>query len=305
MTETKHSSRIPLLVFLPLLVILIVWFLPGGHYVHTEELDGEFALPAGARRVVVRIQKGNVRVAVGGPGHVTFRARALRVAHDEEAFDVLRAQKLTLVGELVEGSGEFLLSPPPFPEGLEVDYEAPTREGGKIMRKGLRGMRQFDVRLKVPPQMPVRVECSLGGSVTVEYLSAPVAVHTGIGTVHLKVVTADATVRAEQGDVVVDQHRDGLDILTRRGRVLVLMSEVLRPVKLRTLHGDVKCTVPRHAAFELDARSRGGGGIVSDFDLPRFPLGEEGQRMQGKVRGAGPLLHAESGQGTVSVLVER
>jgi len=304
MTETRHSSRIPLLVFLPVLVILIVWFLPGGHLVYKEQREGEFSLPAAAKRVVVRIQKGNVKVAVGGTGYVRFRAGTLRVAQDEEALQTLRAQDLTLSARLVEGSGEFVLSTPPFPKGLEVDYKFPTKDAGEIERKGLRGMRQFDVRLEVPSHMPVRVDCDLG-NVTVEYLSAPVTVRTGGGTVHLKVITADTSVHTERGDIIVDQHRGGLDTLTLSGKVLVLMSEVLKPVNLRTRNGDVKCTVPKHASFELDARSLRGGGIVSEFTLPRLALGQDGQRIQGKVNGGGPLLHVESSKGTVSVLVKR
>jgi hypothetical protein len=78
-------------------------------------------------------------------------------------------------------------------------------------------------------------------------------------------------------------------------------------VKLRTLKGDIKCTVPPHASLDLDARSLAGGGIVSDLRLPRVPggPGQAGQRMQGKFNGGGPLLDAESAQGTVSVLVQR
>ena len=83
------------------------------------------------------------------------------------------------------------------------------------------------------------------------------------------------------------------------------MSEVLKPVKLVTLAGDVKCTVAKHAAFELEARSLKGGGVISDFALPRVTLGDEGQGMRGLVNGGGPRLEAESAKGTVSVLVQR
>ncbi len=304
MTETRHSSRIPLLIFVPVLVVVIVWLLPGSHYRYREQREGGFALPADTKVVAVRIQTGNVRVVVGRPGHVAFRARTLRAAQDEEALQVLRAQDLTLGRTWDQGKGEFLLSTPPLPAGLEVDHASPTKDGGQKVRKGLRGMREVHVRLEVPPRMPVRIDCDLG-NVTIEYLSAPVTVHTDGGTVHLKVVTGDANVRVGRGDVVVDQHRGALDILTRSGRVLVLLSEVPAPARLRTLAGDVKCTVPPDAAFDLDARSLAGGGIVSDFALPRVSLGKEGQQMHGEVRGGGPLLHVESAQGTVSVLVQR
>jgi Toastrack DUF4097 len=305
MAETRYSSRIPLLVFLPVLVVIVIWFLPGGHFQYKEQREGEFPLPAATKRVVVRVDKGHVRVMAGGGTEIVrFRARSLRAAGDKEALEVLRAQDLTLNAEFVEASGELVLSTPPFPAGLEVAHEFPTKEGGRVVRKGSRGMREFDVNLEVPSHMPVSVDCGLG-NVTIEHLGVPVDVHTGGGTVHLKMVTADTRVRAGQGDVVVDQHRGGLDILTDNGRVLVLMSEVLKPATLRTLAGDVKCTVPRKASFDLDARSLSGGGIVSDFDLPRFPIGKEGRKMQGKVNKGGPLLRAQSDKGTVSVLVGR
>ncbi|MHC4077620.1 MAG: DUF4097 family beta strand repeat-containing protein [Planctomycetota bacterium] len=304
MTETRHSSRIPLLVFLPVVAILIVWLLPGTHFRFQEQRKGELPLPATVKRIKLRLDKGDVLVVGGETGHVRFLARTLRVAQDEEAFRRLRAQDLTLQGELVDGSGEFVLFTPPFPAGLEADYKVAEKDGRETVRKGFRGMRQFDVRVEVPAHLPVDVECRLG-NVTVERLDSSVAVRTGGGNVRLKAVAANANVRTEHGDVVVDQHRAGLDIWTRSGRVLVLMADVLKPVKLRTLAGDVKCTVPKRAAFDLDARSLRSGGIISDLNLPRFPLGKEGRGMQGQVNGGGPLLDAESGKGMVSVLVQR
>ncbi len=293
MTETRHSSRIPLLVLLPVVLIVIVWLLPGTHFPHQEHRQGEFPLAAATKRIKLRIENGNVQVVVGEAGFVRFRAKTLRVAQDEEAFQKLRAQDFTLVSEFAEASGELELSTPPFPAGLEA-------EGGR----GFRGMRQFDVHLEVPAHLPVDVECKLG-HVSAEHLSSPITIRTGGGNVLLKVVTGKTEIYVEHGDVIIDQHRGDLDVFTRNGKVLVLMSEVLKPVKLVTLAGDVKCTVAKHAAFELEARSLKGGGVISDFALPRVTLGDEGQGMRGLVNGGGPRLEAESAKGTVSVLVQR
>ena len=158
MTETRHSSRIPLLVLLPVALTVIVWALPGKHFPYQEQRRGEFVLPAAAKRVALRLHNGNVLVVVGGSGHVRFHAKTLRVAQDEEAFVTLRAQDFTLKGELVETSGDYVLSTPPLPESIAVEGH------------GSRGMRQFDVRLEVPAELPVVVECELG-HITVEYLS--------------------------------------------------------------------------------------------------------------------------------------
>ena len=75
MTETRHSSRIPLLMLLPVVSVLIVWLLPGTHHVHQEQRQGEFLLPQAAKLIKLRIDNGNVTVVSGGPGHIRFHTK--------------------------------------------------------------------------------------------------------------------------------------------------------------------------------------------------------------------------------------
>ena len=168
MTDARKSSRIPLLILLPVAAILIVWMMPGAHITHQQEVRGEFLVPKSAKSIRIELEMGIVEVVIGEPGKVSFVGGTLRVAQDEETFQKLMAQDFTLRPHHDAETGAFVLRPPPFPAGLEAEYTEKTKSGEEVVRKGRKGMRQFNVRVTVPSDLALEVKCG-SANVSVEF----------------------------------------------------------------------------------------------------------------------------------------
>jgi DUF4097 and DUF4098 domain-containing protein YvlB len=186
-------------------------------------------------------------------------------------------------------------------EGLQQPVEARTGSGS------------VDVR-----DVSSRVEAHTGsGSITLTSIQGETEAHTGSGRIRAEGLAGPFTGSTGSGSISIEQTAaGGADIHTGSGGIKAFGVE--GPLKARTgsgsiraegkpiadwdLHtgsGSISLRLPPDAAFNFEGRSSSGGISI---DHPVTVQGRvERRRIQGQVRGGGPLVRVETGSGSVEV----
>lgn len=150
-------------------------------------------------------------------------------------------------------------------EGIQGRIEARTGSGGVTLK-----------------EVGGDIEASSGsGSVSVDVVTAgDVNVSTGSGSIHLAGVDGALAARAGSGSIAVDGQPDG-------------------DWNLSTGSGSIRLRLPAEAAFDLDART-GSGGVSTEHPLT-IQVTADRHRLQGQVRGGGPMITARTGSGGIRI----
>ncbi len=163
-----------------------------------------------------------------------------------------------------------------------------------------------------------RVDAHTGsGSITLTSVQGEAEAHTGSGGIRAESLAGPFTGSTGSGSISVEQTAaGGADIRTGSGGIKVFGVE--GPLRARTgsgsiraegkpiadwdLHtgsGSVSLRLPPDAAFNFEGRSSSGGISI---DHPITVQGKvERRRIQGQVRGGGPLVKVDTGSGSVRV----
>ena len=205
---------------------------------------------------------------------------------------------------------------------------------GHIQDRSVRRRVSISYEITVPAGTEV-IATSGSGSVTITDIAAPVEAEAGSGSVKLdniggavKADTGSGSIRADgvagafngssgsgniylmqtaPGDVVVSTGSGTSELEGVEGAVraragsggIRINGRMTGDWRINTGSGTVRLTLPADAAFDLDAET-GSGGISIDH-----PLTVEGKvsnrRIEGKVRGGGPLLFVDTGSGGIRI----
>ena len=118
---------------------------------------------------------------------------------------------------------------------------------------------------------------------------------------HLKNVRGPGTLRTGNGDVIVDDHRGGLDVETNSGKLFAWVAG-LDPsgVRLISSDGPIQARLPEDASFQLDAEVAM-GKAANEYGVPVLRKGDFGATMKGRVGEGGALVVLRTGQGHISL----
>ena len=248
-----------------------------------ERVQGQFPLPDGVTAIRVELVDCDVTFRAGPAGEIQYSGAILRAADTAAQLVALELVEASLNQHGVE-AGVFVLRGPRVPEGA---VPGENRIALKIV-------------VRVPADMPVDVEARAGNLAVID-LRASVVLQVEHGLLHLKNVHGDGVLRTGTGDIVVDEHRGGLDAETRSGKVFAWLSEIeTGDVRLVTGDGPIQVRLPREASFQLDAEVEM-GKAANEYGVPVLQIGEEGAEMAGQVGEGGPSVVLRTAKGHISL----
>ena len=136
------------------------------------------------------------------------------------------------------------------------------------------------------------------GSVTLENITGSVNADTGSGSVTLENITGDIVADTGSGSIRADNVAGAFRGDTGSGSIKVQGRQEGRWT-LDTGSGSVSVDLPDDAAFDVDLESSSGKIVI---DHPMTMQGEISKKhIKGDVRGGGPLLHIDTGSGSIRV----
>lgn len=114
---------------------------------------------------------------------------------------------------------------------------------------------------------------------------------------------SETDVRDLDGDIELETYKGSVDLAGVTGRLELetykgdvrVETALRKDVSVETYKGEVTLTVPKGAAFDLDARLGRKGHLDSDVALPRGSRDDD--EVQAKVGGGGPLLRLKTYKG--------
>jgi DUF4097 and DUF4098 domain-containing protein YvlB len=119
------------------------------------------------------------------------------------------------------------------------------------------------------------------GDLTADHLTGPVRIDTRSKDIELNSVSGDLRLQDENGALEIHMAKMG-------------------SVQVTNTNGDVQIYVPDRAAFQLDARARG-GEIQSDFSGLNINNGDELATANGSVGGGGPRMVINNEHGSIEI----
>ena len=141
-----------------------------------------------------------------------------------------------------------------------------------------------------------------GGDIRVEEVGGNATVHTTSGVIALGVVQGKVDAHGAGTEITVAQVRDVVTAHTTGGSVRVAFAgEPKAGSRVEVLGGGIEVSLPRSAAFDLEAHSTG-GTVKSDLPVSvttsgHSPFGE----LKGAINGGGPLLRLRASSGDIRV----
>ena len=119
---------------------------------------------------------------------------------------------------------------------------------------------------------------------------------------HIRNVHSSIDFNTYKGNVFIAGLEGSLDIETYKGNVDVDWVKLEKDSRFKTYKGDMKITLPKDAAFELDTDFGRRTDFTSDFDAVYHSKRHSGEEeMRGNVNGGGPMLHLSSEKGTYNL----
>lgn len=125
----------------------------------------------------------------------------------------------------------------------------------------------------------VRADTGSGG-ITLDNINGPIMADTGSGSIHAERIEGSFHADTGSGSIEVEGRQEG-------------------KWALDTGSGSVSVDLPDDAAFDFDVESSSGRIVV---DHPMTTQGEISKKhIKGEVRGGGPLLHIDTGSGSIRI----
>jgi len=148
------------------------------------------------------------------------------------------------------------------PEGF---FRVPPREDAEKDQVLPRLLRQMDVQFKVPVDLAVDFEARQG-SVRIDTRQAATSVKVEKGDLMLQHIVGLLTVRNDEGDTMVDQHRGPLEV-QGNGKIRITMSDLNGSVEVINDAGELDFLLPAHSSAVIDAQSLT-GNVRNSFGFP-------------------------------------
>src|SRR5204863_2170643 len=139
-----------------------------------------------------------------------------------------------------------------------------------------------------------------GGDVRIDEADGETVARTSSGSIVIKLAKGKVDARNSGGKIEVNEARDVVLARTSSGPIIVgLASQPKADSHLEVSGGDIKVTLPRSAAIDVDARSSG-GKFVSAFPVTSIVSGEpKPGALRGKINGGGSMLTLRASSGDI------
>ena len=163
------------------------------------------------------------------------------------------------------------------------------------------GRRAVNLTIHVPRQMNAELKTDRG-HVTVQRIAGKLDIGSDRCDVDINRLDGELRVRADRGDVKVRESsiRSGIRLSLDRGSADIELQRFAGDSELQVSRGDISLTLPKNAAFLLDAERSRRSSFHTDFAvLQRGSFG--GDSIRGDVNGGGPTLRLRADRGGVSL----
>jgi len=201
----------------------------------------------------------------------------------------------------------------------EIAVHPPIEQTGNIVRIGTQHTNLHNISIDYEIEAPANSFLDAGtgsGSVNDEGVGADAKLHTGSGGVHATGLSGGYSLSTGSGSIYAEGSGDG-DVKAETGSGTIELHSVHGALKAVTGSGSIKAdgtpVGPWHletgsgsvelwtngAAFTLDA-STGSGGIRCDREIAGQSDSEK-HHLAGRVSGGGPLVHIQTGSGSIRV----
>jgi Putative adhesin len=200
----------------------------------------------------------------------------------------------------------------------DIAAHPPIQQTGNIVRIGHQNnLQHVSIDYEIQAPAGSYLDAATGaGDLTVDGVGDNAKLATGSGPIHatglhgsFSVETGSGSIYAEQmgtGDVRAETGSGSVELRNLDGALRVqtgmgsvkIAGKPVGPWKIQTGAGSVEIW-PGNAAFSLDAEC-GAGSIHSDRDVVTQGSSDH-HRLEGKVNGGGPLVHIETGAGSIRI----
>jgi DUF4097 and DUF4098 domain-containing protein YvlB len=139
-----------------------------------------------------------------------------------------------------------------------------------------------------------------GGDVRIGSVEGETVASTSSGSIVIKLAKGKVDARNSGGKIEVNDAHDVVLAHTSSGPIIVgLSAQPKADSHLEVSGGDIKVTLPRSAAIDVDARSNG-GKVVSAFPVTSIVSGElKPGTLRGKINGGGSTLTLRASSGDI------
>ncbi|MEO6597780.1 MAG: hypothetical protein ABIP94_23795 [Planctomycetota bacterium] len=237
----------------------------------------------GIARVRIEVQNGTVGVDVGTDRAVDSAGGVRRAA-----------DTAVLLAQLEQIPVAFTAAPDP------KDPSVLVVRGPAIPAGGPAGVLGVEVGIRLPADMPLEIDISGSGHVTVANRASSTRVATGRGDLRFEGCTGGVWARTGRGNVIAFEHVGDLDIHTAVGDMQAFVREPDALIRLVTGKGTVQCHVPASVEFDLDARAEI-GRIGNGFGLTPETIRDYGAALVAKRGSARTAIVLRTGSGHLSV----
>lgn len=142
-----------------------------------------------------------------------------------------------------------------------------------------------------------------GGSIQLEEVRGEgLKARTSGGSIQLTKIDAPVNAQTSGGSIELETSATPVSASTAGGSVRAVLHQAPKAdVVLKTSAGGVQLTLPKNAAFELDAATSA-GSVQSDFEVG--PRGKDRSELKGSANGGGPLVKLRTSAGGIRVKAE-
>ena len=110
---------------------------------------------------------------------------------------------------------------------------------------------------------------------------------------------SDAKIVSHKGEIEVKDHDGALDLTTHKGDARVEFARLGGDSRFETHKGDVDISLPKSAAFDLEAHVGRRGRLDSGFQVAERDLSRHDRYYEEKVNGGGPRLDLTTHNGAI------
>ena len=166
---------------------------------------------------------------------------------------------------------------------------------------GWNGHRAVNLTIHVPRQVNAELKTDRG-HVTVQRIAGKLDIGSDRCDVDVSRLDGELRVHADRGDVKVRDSsiRSGIRLSLDRGSADIELQRFAGDSDLQVSRGDISLTLPKNAAFVLDAERTRRSSFHTDFAvLARGSFG--GDTIRGDINGGGPTLRLRADRGGVAL----
>lgn len=263
--------------------IFAVLAVPGAAAESAEDFHQQVSLASGG---LLTVENGRGDVSIEGWDKAEMQVDAHKI-FDGDAAERDRWMNETKIR--VEGDEHH--------RSVKVEYPSDLFRGWG----GWNGHRAVNLTIHVPRQVDAELKTDRG-HVTVQRIAGKLDIGSDRCDVDINRLEGELRIHADRGDVKVRESsiRSGIRLSLDRGSADIELQRFAGDGDLQVSRGDLSLTLPKNAAFLLDAERTRRSSFHTDFAvLARGSFG--GDNIRGDVNGGGPTLRLRADRGGVSL----